>query len=168
MTSLVVQWLRHHFPMQGVWVQYLGGKDPQEEGTASHSSVLAWRIPGTEEPGGLQSMGLQRVEHNWSDLAHRHTSPGTLPNPGTETVSQASPALAGGFFTTSATQEAHTSYTCIWMFRGLRMWTHLQAFHLCPWSFVLAPYPGKPCLLTDMTPIRFSHGSIIFYGVVIW
>ena len=39
-------------------------------GMATHSSVLAWRIPGTEEPGGLQSMGLQRVGHDWSDWAH--------------------------------------------------------------------------------------------------
>ena len=75
---------------------------------ATHSSIFAWRIPQTEEPGGLQSMGLQRVEHDWSDLAHKHTAPGTLPNPGIETVSQASPALAGGFFTTSATQKAQT------------------------------------------------------------
>ena len=40
-----------------------------EKGMANHSSVLAWRIPGTEEPGGLPSMGLQRVRHNWRDLA---------------------------------------------------------------------------------------------------
>ena len=47
-----------------------GQKDPLEEGMATHSSVLAWRIPWTEEPGGLQSMGLQRVRHDWSNLAH--------------------------------------------------------------------------------------------------
>ena len=41
-----------------------------EEGMATHSSILAWRIPWTEEPGGLQSMGLQRVGHNWSKLAY--------------------------------------------------------------------------------------------------
>ena len=40
-----------------------------EQEMATHSSVLAWRIPGTEEPGGLPSMGLQRVGHDWSDLA---------------------------------------------------------------------------------------------------
>ena len=39
---------------------------------ATHSSILAWRIPWTEEPGGLQSIGLQRVRHNWSNLAHTH------------------------------------------------------------------------------------------------
>ena len=45
-------------------VQSLGGEDPLEEGMATHSSVLAWRIPWTEEPGGLQSIGLQRVRQN--------------------------------------------------------------------------------------------------------
>ena len=47
----------------GDWVQSLGWEDPLEEGTATHSSILAWRIPYTEEPGGLQSMGSQRVGH---------------------------------------------------------------------------------------------------------
>ena len=52
--------------------QSLGREDPLEEGMATHSSILAWSIPWTEEPGGLQSMGLQRVWHNWSDLALTH------------------------------------------------------------------------------------------------
>ena len=43
------------------WVQSLGWDDPLEEGMATHSTILAWRIPKTEDPGGLQSMGLQRV-----------------------------------------------------------------------------------------------------------
>ena len=45
-------------------VRSLGQEDPLEKGTATHSSILAWRIPWTEEPGGLQSMGLQRVGHD--------------------------------------------------------------------------------------------------------
>ena len=45
--------------MQETWVQSLSWDDPLEEGTATHSSVLAWRIPWAKEPGGLQSMGLQ-------------------------------------------------------------------------------------------------------------
>ena len=44
--------------------QSLGQEDPLEEAMATHSSILAWRIPWTEEPGGLQSMGLQRVRHH--------------------------------------------------------------------------------------------------------
>ena len=50
--------------MQETQVQSLTWKDPLEKGMATHSSVLAWRIPWTEEPGGLQSMGSQRVGHD--------------------------------------------------------------------------------------------------------
>ena len=49
---------------QEMWVQSLGREDPLEEEMATHSSILAWRIPWTEEPGGLQSMGSQRVGHD--------------------------------------------------------------------------------------------------------
>ena len=48
----------------GDWVQSLGWEDPLEKGKATHSSILAWRIPQTEEPGQLQSMGSQRVRHD--------------------------------------------------------------------------------------------------------
>jgi len=50
--------------MQEIPVRFLGWEDPLEEGMATHSSILAWRIPWTEEPGGLQSMGLQGVRHD--------------------------------------------------------------------------------------------------------
>ena len=56
--------------MQEMQVRFLGREDPLEEGTATHSSILAWRIPWTEDPGGLQSIGSQRVGHDCSDLAH--------------------------------------------------------------------------------------------------
>ena len=54
------------------WVQSLGGEDPLEEGMATHSSILACRIPWTDEPGGLQTIGSQRVRHRWSNLACMH------------------------------------------------------------------------------------------------
>ena len=50
--------------MQEMWLPSLGQEDPLEEGMAAHRSILAWRIPWTEEPGGLQSMGSQRVGHD--------------------------------------------------------------------------------------------------------
>ena len=50
--------------MQETWVRALGGEAPLEEGMATHSSILAWRIPGTEGPGGLQWLGPQRVRHD--------------------------------------------------------------------------------------------------------
>ena len=48
------------------WVQSLGWEDPLEEETATHSSILVWKSPWTEEPGGLQSVELQRVKHSWA------------------------------------------------------------------------------------------------------
>ena len=47
----------------------MGQEDSLEEGMATHSSILAWRIPWTEEPGGLQSIGLQRVRYDWERLS---------------------------------------------------------------------------------------------------
>ena len=61
---LVAQMVKYLPAIQETWVQSLGGEDPLEKGMATHSSILAWRIPWTEEFGGLQSIGLQRVEHN--------------------------------------------------------------------------------------------------------
>ena len=51
--------LRIHLPIQETRVQYLGWEDPLEKGMATHSSILAWKIPWTEEPGRAQAMGLQ-------------------------------------------------------------------------------------------------------------
>ena len=56
---LVAQMLKNLPAMQETQVHSLGWEDPLEKGMATHSSILAWRIPWTEEPGGLQSMGLQ-------------------------------------------------------------------------------------------------------------
>ena len=56
--------------MQETQVRSLGWEGPLEKGMATHSSILAWRIPQTEEPVGLQSMGSQRVGHNSGDLVH--------------------------------------------------------------------------------------------------
>ena len=52
-------------PMRETWVRSLGREDPLEKGMATHSSILAWRIPWTEEPGRLQFTGSQRVGHDW-------------------------------------------------------------------------------------------------------
>ena len=60
--------------MQERLVQSLGWEDSLEKEMAAHSSILAWRIPWTEEPGGLQSVGLQRVGHDWpTNIFFSHT-----------------------------------------------------------------------------------------------
>ena len=55
--------------MRETWVQFLGWEDPLKWGMTTHSSILVWRIPWTEEPGRLQSMGSQRVSHNWATFS---------------------------------------------------------------------------------------------------
>ena len=62
--SLVVLVVKHLPAMQETWVRSLGQEDPLENRMVTHSSILAWRIPWTEEPDRLQSMGLQRVGHD--------------------------------------------------------------------------------------------------------
>ena len=62
--SLVAQTVKNLPAMPDTWVQSLGREDPLEKELATHSSILAWSIPWTEEPGRLLSMGLQRVKHN--------------------------------------------------------------------------------------------------------
>ena len=56
--------------LQETQVRSLGGEDLMKESTETHSSILAWRILCTKEPGGLQSIGSQSAAHDWSDLAH--------------------------------------------------------------------------------------------------
>ena len=63
--SLVAQRLKHLPPKLETWVWFLGREDPLEKEMATHSNILAWRIPWTEEPGRLQSMESQRVRHSW-------------------------------------------------------------------------------------------------------
>ena len=63
-TSLIAQLVKNLPAMQETWVQSLGQEDPLEEGMATHSSILAWRNPWTEEPDEPQSIGSQRVEHD--------------------------------------------------------------------------------------------------------
>ena len=68
--SLVAQMVKNLLAMQETRVQSLGREDPPEKGVAIHSSILAWRIQWPEEPGGLQSLGSQRIGHNWVTNTH--------------------------------------------------------------------------------------------------
>ena len=63
-TSLVAQSVKNLPAVQENWVPSLDLEEPLEKGMPTHSSILAWKIPWTEDPGGLQSMGLQRVRHD--------------------------------------------------------------------------------------------------------
>ena len=66
MVRLVAQMVKNLPAIQETWVWPLGWEDPLEKGTATQFSVLAWRVPWTEEPGGLQPMGVARVRQDWA------------------------------------------------------------------------------------------------------
>ena len=78
LTSLVAQTVKNLPAMQEIRIQSLCWEDPLEKEMATHSSILAWEIQWTEEPGGIRSIGSHRGQHNWSDLASIHTIEITL------------------------------------------------------------------------------------------
>ena len=69
---MVTQMVKSLSAMQETQVQSLGREDPKEKGMATHSSVLSWRIPWTEEPGGLQSMGSHKLDTTEQLSTHEH------------------------------------------------------------------------------------------------
>ena len=71
--SLVAQTGKNLPAVQETWVLSLGQEDPLEKGMAIHSNILAWEIPWTEEPDGLQSMGSQRVRHDLTAKQQQHS-----------------------------------------------------------------------------------------------
>ena len=68
--SLVDQMVKNLPAMRETWVQSLGWEDPLKKEMATHSNILAWRIPWTKEPGKLQPIGSQRVKHDWATITH--------------------------------------------------------------------------------------------------
>ena len=74
-TSFVAQTVKRLPTMRETWIRSLGQEDPLEKEMATHSSTLTWRIPWMEEPGGLQSMGSQRVGHDINTIKFRNNNP---------------------------------------------------------------------------------------------
>ena len=72
LACLVAKMVKNLPAMQETWVWSLGQEDPLEKGMATHSNILAWKITWTEKPGGLQSIGSQRVRHDWAASTHTH------------------------------------------------------------------------------------------------
>ena len=89
---LIAQWIKNLPSMQEARVRFLGGKDPPEKETAAFSSIVAWRISWTEEPGRLQSMGVTRVGH---DLTTKPPSQGfsTESHVNAQSIKQTCPAV---------------------------------------------------------------------------
>ena len=79
--------VKRPFTMWETWVQALGWEDPLEKEMAIQSSTIAWKIPWTEEPGRLQSMGSQRVGHDWATSLSLSISPFPVPGNHSSTFS---------------------------------------------------------------------------------
>ena len=77
--SLVAQTVKRLHAIQNTWVPSLGQEDPLEEEMTTHSSILVWKVPWTEEPGRLQPTGLQRVRHSLA-TGHTHTHTHVTPH----------------------------------------------------------------------------------------
>ena len=121
------------------------------EDMATHSSILAWRIPWTEEPGGLQSIGMQRVRHNWSDSAHRHS------------------------------WDVHSSYwvfsllgsLCVDYGPNSKQNFHCHSKHLSPFGFIFLKLSGEPNIKTphilEYLCLSFTEGaklSFFFFSLL--
>ena len=120
-----------------MWVWYLGQKDALEEEMATHSSILAWEIPWTEKPGGLQSIRSRRVRHHWA-WAHTHTHMPKGISPNEENM------------TTYLIYELCVCSQSCPTFCNLMDCSPPDV--LCPWNF-----PGKN---TGVVAISFSRGGI--------
>ena len=139
-TSLVAQTVKHLPAVWEPWVRSQGWENPLEKEMATHSSTLAWKIPWTEESGGLQSQGSQKVRHDWATSLSSHVQlfcdpvdcspPGSCPwdFPGENTEQVAISCsrgsswprdwthvscLAGGCFTTELTRKPKSGSMCV-------------------------------------------------------
>ena len=119
--SLVAQRLKHLPGMQESWVRSLGWADPLEKEMATHSSTLTWRIPWKEEPGRLQSMGSQRVGHDWA-TSHTHTQPQPNHNP--------------FFFLISPFEHVHAFDAVCWSLFGFNFAKPLSVYWVLPVPFL--------------------------------
>ena len=130
------------FEIQETWVQSLGQEDPLEEEISAHSSILAWKIPWTEEPSGLQTMGLQTVRHDWGTECarthththtHTHIHTRTHSHTHTHTHTSASKGLGGAGASGSSTLEGE------FHFQGQRTlgndYVQILDWHMLSWIY---------------------------------
>ena len=127
----------------------LGWEDPLEEVITMHSSILVWRIPWTEEPGGLQSIGSQRVGHNWSDLS------GMWPVKSRshwKWVSQRNHHKDNSRNTTVVSLSARNrKYKVWWDFLATHLWTHRKTN--------LQKSQGKPSSTQSLPNVKWKHSG---------
>ena len=155
--------------MQETQIWFLGWEDPLEKGMETHSSILAWRIPWTEEPGGLRSIGSQRVRHDWATntfafwTVAQHAplsmefsrqecwseywsgllfpSPGDLPDPGIESRSPALQEPPGKPLRVTGKNKSDSNWICFFYFNLCSLLLLLQLRMLpVAWNIQDSPF----------------------------
>ena len=156
--------------VQKTQVWSLGQEDPLEKGMATHSSILAWRIPWTEEPGGLQSLGSQRVGHDWSDWARTQVAlfeRTRLPMQETQEMQVRSLGQEDTLEEAMATHSSILAWRIPWTWepsglqstglpKGRHEWSNLALMHTC--SKNLAAMPRPP--LSRLPGHRLRHWGV--------
>ena len=138
--------------MKEMWVQFLGCEALEKE-VATHCSILAWRIPWTEEPGRLQSMGSQIVRHNWSDLARTH-------------IRKYSKALAG-----SLPGVCWKNFSCFWKEKYKEEIASVSSLSICFWMLYLGlPQPPSKAVFdpTEIENCRIEEENNLLYWAAGW
>ena len=150
--SLVAQMIKNLPTMWETGIQSLGREDPQEKGMATHSSILAWKIPWTAEPGRLQSMELQRVRHNWATNTHTWTtSPPVLESDKTEKLIP----------TKSHTSGKHACLILLFVFPVETSCLELPP--ICSWTGWLF---GYGIAVLPRVPFNFSENVFVFFCAI--
>ena len=127
--------------IQETWVLSQGQEDPLEKGIATHSKILAWRAPWTEEPGGLESMGSQTVEHDW--VAVTHTGQGLISSHGPQQATSAYEAcVSPAGFWAPAFRWITDTYSTVYHRRS-PVPAPWETVRPCPWALVTGRHPDR-------------------------
>ena len=143
--------------IQEIWVQFLGREDPLEEGMATHSSILAWRIPWTEEPGRLQSMGLQRVGWDW---VTKHTLMLHICLPWRLMTKDRSSTVSLWVWAQSCREGARFGSLPTWSVPRKSLTFSLLGALWSAWTFTSGKRKKKPCSFKILSKKGFSDAQI--------
>ena len=137
--------------MRETWVRALGRKDPLEKKMTTHSSTLAWTIPWTEEPCRLQSMGSQRVGHNWAASLLHFCLQGNFTNAFISPCSYSGPSFKP--FSAFTTVRVCFSFLCI----------YLESSH-----FTISDLPLHTLVYTSLSYLVLQHWNAVFHPGRLW
>ena len=154
-TSLVAQTVKNLHAIWKTWGRSLPLEDLLKKGMATHSSILTWRIPWTEEPGKLQSIGLQRVRQDWATNTHKHTHTHTHTHIHTHTHARVRKEM--GFPGSSDGKESTCNAGDLGSITGSRRYPGEGNGYAFQYSFLRIPCTEEPGGLQSTGSPRVGH-----------